>query len=97
MANASRIADDIRRFVLTSIPSVPYLEAMLLLRSDTLQPWDSARLAQRLYLSEKAAAALLAELHEAGILQSIEAAPTQYRFAPAWPTPMPHIWSTSPT
>jgi hypothetical protein len=86
MANGTLIADDIRRFILTSIPSVPYLEAMLLLRSDTKLPWDSARLALRLYLSDKAAAALLAELHEAGILQAEEPAgqsPALYRFAPS--------------
>jgi len=83
MANAAHIADDIRRFILTSIPSVPYLEAMLLLRSDNRLSWDSARLAQRLYLSEKTAAALLAELHDAGLLQLAEASSAQYRFAPA--------------
>lgn len=83
MANDGTIADDIRRFILTSIPSVPYLEAMLLVRSETARPWDSVRLAQRLYMPEKAAATLLTELNEAGILQADEESPVLYRFAPA--------------
>jgi len=83
MAGGAPIADEIRRFILTSIPSVPYLEAMLLLRNDTASPWDSARLAQRLYLTEKAAAALLTELHEAGVVQTEPDTATLYRFSPA--------------
>ncbi|WP_334188190.1 hypothetical protein [Noviherbaspirillum sp.] len=65
-----QIPSDVQRFILTSISSVPFLEAMLLLRSGagTGQSYDARRLAQGLYLSEKAAAALLVELHEAGIL-----------------------------
>lgn len=83
MAAGAPIADDIKRFILTSIPSVPYLEAMLLLRNETASPWDSARLAQRLYLSEKAAAVLLSELHEAGVILAEDDPPCAYRFAPA--------------
>ena len=67
MPGGPPLADDIKRFILTSIPSVPYLEAMLLLRNQADEPWDSVRLAQRLYLSDKAAAALLDELHQAGV------------------------------
>lgn len=68
MAGGTPFADDIKRFILTSIPSVPYLEAMLLLRNETDAQWDSAHLAQRLYLSEQAAGALLAELNDAGVI-----------------------------
>lgn len=82
MAAGTLIADDIKRFILTSISSVPYLEAMLLLRNETDMPWDSARLARRLYLSEKAAAALLAELHEAGVIAADQQMPESYCFHP---------------
>jgi len=61
------IADDVRRFVLLAIPSVPYLEALLLIRSTPEQAWDAVQLARRLYLGEKTAAGLLAALSEAGI------------------------------
>jgi len=82
MIKASAIADDVRRFVLTSIPSIPYLEAMLLLRNEEGTGWDNRILAQRLYLSEKSAADLLFGLEEAGILRAEGQTPTLYFYAP---------------
>jgi len=63
----SPIPEDIRRFVLSSIPSVPHLEALLLLRAGTCDGWCPARLAERLYVSEKAAILLLSELCRSGM------------------------------
>lgn len=83
MPGGTTIADDIKRFILTSIPSVPFLEALLLLRNDAAVPWDAARLAQRLYLSEKAAAELLQQLHETGLASTAEQANPSYRY---WPS-----------
>lgn len=68
--NREPIPDDIKRFILVSIPSIPYLEAMLLFRGDEKRMWDSKQVAQRLYLSEKVAKELLSELLEAGILHT---------------------------
>lgn len=79
------IPDDLKRFILTSVPSVPFLEAMLLLRNGWKDEWDASRLAKRLYISERAAAALLRELHEARILTLSEADPTMHRYYPASP------------
>jgi hypothetical protein len=62
------IPEDLRRFVLTSIPSVPFLEALLLMRADPGQPWRTDTLARRLYVREKAAEGLLAELCRAGMV-----------------------------
>jgi hypothetical protein len=62
-----QIPEDVRRFVLTSVPSVPFLEALLLLRTDPDQGWDSALLASRLYIRERVADALLADLRTAGM------------------------------
>lgn len=67
------VPDDVRRFILTNIPSVPYLEALLLLRKDASHPWDGKALAGRLYVSEQAADALLAELHVSALLAADEA------------------------
>jgi hypothetical protein len=64
------IPEDLRRFVLTSIPSVPFLEALLLLRADPTQQWESAMLASRLYIRERVASQLLSDLCTAGIAQS---------------------------
>lgn len=61
------IPEDLRRFILTSIPSVPFLEALLLLRADPSQQWESAMLATRLYVRERVAGELLADLCTAGI------------------------------
>lgn len=58
---------DVRRFILTSVPSVPYLEALLLLRSGPTQPWDAAQLARRLYVPERAGAELVQLLRDSGI------------------------------
>lgn len=77
----SHIPDDVRRFLLGAIPSVPHLEALLLLRAETAEPWTAARLARRLYIDEGAAGPLLRDLQGAGLLQ---AAPGHgFRFRPA--------------
>jgi len=80
----SPIPEEIRRFVLTSIPSVPHLEALLLLRADDRAPWQPDRLASRLYVSDKVAAGLLEDLHRAGMTFEIttEGAPSAYRYQP---------------
>lgn len=67
------IPEDVRRFVLTSVPSVPFLEALLLLRADPSQQWESVMLASRLYIRERVASELLAELCTAGIASRCEA------------------------
>ena len=60
--------EDLRRFVLTSIPSVPFLEALLLLRANPAQQWHGDSLAQRLYVRERTAQALLEDLCRAGMI-----------------------------
>jgi hypothetical protein len=73
------IAPELRRFILTSIPSVPHLEALLLLRNAPATLWTSALLAERLYLGEKSAAVLLVELAGVGIAAAESAG---YRYQP---------------
>ena len=41
------IPDDVRRFVLSSVPSVPFLEAMLLMRAHPDACWEPAGLSRR--------------------------------------------------
>jgi hypothetical protein len=59
--------EDLRRFVLTSIPSVPFLEALLILRANPAEQWHADTLAQRLYVRERTAQALLDDLCRAGM------------------------------
>ena len=77
------LPDPVRRFILTSVPSVPYLEAVLLLRGEAARPWHALQLAQRLYLPEPVAAGLLAALAAAGIAQPAPQEPERFRYQPA--------------
>ena len=65
--NRPPIPEDLRRFVLTSVPSVPFLEALLLLRANPGQQWTREMLAGRLYTSERTAQGLLDELCQSGM------------------------------
>jgi hypothetical protein len=76
--------DDVRRFILTSIPSVPHLEALLLVREERAREWDSATLARRLYVDLSTAENLLGSMLAAGLLAE-GSAPGRYRWAPASP------------
>ena len=65
--SVSELPPDVRRFVLTSVPSVPYMEAVLLLRADPGQGWDAAALSRRLYVPERTGAELVAQLRDGGV------------------------------
>lgn len=83
MQNAS-LPEDIRRFVLTSVPSVPFLEALLLLRAHPTQQWHTDTLARRLYIRDKVAQELLDDLCKAGMAGPCEApARDCYRYQPS--------------
>ena len=76
--------EDLRRFVLTSIPSVPFLEALLILRANPDQAWHADTLAQRLYVRERTAHALLEALCLAGMAAPCATPPgTCYQYHPA--------------
>jgi hypothetical protein len=80
----AELSEEIRRFILTSVPSVPYLEAILLLRTDPDAGWDVRRLAARLYVAERQAAELLTALAAAGIARGEDHEETPlFRYAPA--------------
>jgi hypothetical protein len=82
----AKLPDDVRRFILTSVPSVPYLEAILLLRADPDVGWDARRVAARLYVPERQAAELLSALGAAGIARGEDDGETAlFRYAPATP------------
>jgi len=76
----SKVPDEVRRFILTSIPSVPYLEALLLLRAESGRSWDSHHLAGRLYIGEGQAVELLQAMQEAGVVSAQGAG--QFVYAP---------------
>jgi hypothetical protein len=63
---AHTIPGDVRRFLLAAIPTVPHLEALLLLRARQ-DDWPNAQLASRLYVDAPTAANLLDDLVAAGL------------------------------
>jgi hypothetical protein len=80
----AELPDEIRRFILNSVPSVPYLEAILLLRTHPDVSWDVRRVAARLYVAERQAAEVLTALTVAGIAQGEDQGDTAlFRYAPA--------------
>ena len=77
------VPEDIRRFILLSVASVPHLEAILLLRSMADHSWTEKTVAERLYISEKAAGGLLGELQSAGFIVATESSTSiTYRYGP---------------
>lgn len=63
------IPPDVRRFVLGALPSVPHLEALLLLR-DRPEGLSHDDLAARLYVTPATAAKLAADLEQSGLVLS---------------------------
>ena len=61
------IPDDVRRFILTSVPSIPFLEAMLLMRAEPAADWDAAKICRRLYVPSSRGDELVAQLEESGL------------------------------
>ena len=61
------IPDDIRRYLVQCVPSVPYIEAVLLMREGG-HAWQPDALARRLYLSEDDTQRLLARMQADGII-----------------------------
>jgi hypothetical protein len=77
--SAATIPGDVRRFLLATIPTVPHLEALLLLRGHR-DGWTLAQLASRLYVDPSTANALVDDLVAADLAA---AAGEVYRYAPA--------------
>jgi hypothetical protein len=79
--NKNEVPADIRRYILTSVPSVPFLEAVLLLRAEPGHDWDASLLARRLYVGDRTASDLLSQLEAGGIAERTGVAEA-VRYAP---------------
>lgn len=91
MGTTSAIPDDIRRYLIQCVPSVPYIEAVLLMRDGADALWSAGLLGRRLYLVEEEAARLLDRLRADGIIASEAGSDGGYRYAPASPK-LSNIW-----
>jgi hypothetical protein len=72
------IPDGVRRFLLTSIPTVPHLETLLLLWREPGDGWAADDIARRLYIPAAQAQALADELCQAELL-ACDGDPRRYR------------------
>ena len=78
----SPIPEKLKRFILLAVPSVPYLEAVLLLQGNPQKSWASSEFSQRLYLNDAAAETLFNELKAGGILTSDQKDSAHFRYQP---------------
>ncbi len=77
------LPDDVRRFVLTNVPSVPYIESLLLLRRDATYAWTAPELARRIYVSEARAARLLEALGNSGVAAKVAGGDDSWVYQPS--------------
>lgn len=77
-----RIPDEVRQFILTSIDSIAQLEALLLLRDHSEQKWTCTMVAERIYISEPQAAALLSKLVARGFIVTEGNEPSAFSYHP---------------
>ena len=75
------VPEDLRRFILTSVPSVPFVEAFLLFRQNAGTALSIEIVANRLYLPAARAASIVDELRAARIVEG--AGDAGNRYAPA--------------
>jgi len=72
--------DQVLKFVLDEIDSVPELEALLLLWQNRPAAWNVADVARRLYIGPDEAQAVLADLSRKGLLTTDPEKPDSYRY-----------------
>ena len=76
----SKIPEELRRFILTSVPSVPFVEAMLLFREAGSNPLTAEVIARRLYISEAATREIVAQLEAARVVRPVDESPGSYAY-----------------
>lgn len=65
----SQLPADVQRFLLTSVPSVPFLEALLLFHAERGRLVSVTEVGRRLYLPDSASARLIESLESAGLVE----------------------------
>src|SRR3954464_8344319 len=79
------IPDELRRFILTSVPSVPFVEAMLLFMAKADAPLFVDDIASGLYMTRSAAEQVVEALREAQVVAAHPSIAGAWRFAPGTP------------
>jgi hypothetical protein len=81
MNSEAVFSDDIRRFVL-SLPSIPYLEAIVLLHRYPSTIWGYQAVAKRLYVQPSLANRILNDLATNGVCHSFDGHADQFIYEP---------------
>lgn len=76
------IDQDVERFLLDSIDTVPHLEALLLLFQSPSIAWSVEQLAARIYVSDKQATSILEDLARRSLITRVEQSPARYQYVP---------------
>ena len=76
--------DEVLRFILEHLETVPHLEAMLLIWQNQSTPWTADVLAQRIYVSPAIGRGILEDLQRRGLLRRLETDGGTYMYDPGW-------------
>ena len=79
------IPDELRRFILTSVPSVPFVEAMLLFMAKPDRALSVDEIARGLYMPRASASQDIEALREAQVVKADASNAEASRFAPSSP------------
>ena len=82
--STDKLTDDLRIFIL-SIPSIPYLEAILLFKGPPIQPWEPETIGRRLYLAKDQVKVILRKLCTERICSTVPGRPGHYIYQPESP------------
>lgn len=77
---SSMLPADVQRFILTSVPSVPFLEALLLFHREPARALTPAEVGRALYMAESEAARLVDALQAAGLVLPVPERRRAFRF-----------------
>jgi hypothetical protein len=79
------IPEDVRRFILEHIDSVPALEALLLMKRDVPRQWTAGAIAAELYMDPRKVTPFLGDLSSRGLCGNAPGAEPVYFWRPATP------------
>jgi len=77
------IPNEVKHFILGAVPSIPYLEAILLLKSMPQHYWSISELSKRLFITESATETIVKQLLLAGIIVFSEHEANLYHYHPS--------------
>jgi hypothetical protein len=78
------IPEDVQRFIVDKIDTVPHLEALLLLWESRPKGWTEEEIAVRVYVPVERARAILQDLVRLRLAVAHNASTDVYRYDPAW-------------